>query len=123
MPKVLQKVTGYGHTDWELFRKAIRAAMLTQIEEAKEEEKEARQVREELRRLQEMCIATTKDLMAAFQRLIVNPPLNTPPKFQIALTQVPNSRNLSQRHNNTPMNGQNLYQQNKPPAEQFADVT
>ena len=41
MPKVLQKVTGLGHTDWMTFCKAICMATLSQIDEAKEEEREA----------------------------------------------------------------------------------
>jgi hypothetical protein len=41
MPKVLQKVTGSGHTDWASFCSTICKATLAQIEEVKEEEKEA----------------------------------------------------------------------------------
>jgi hypothetical protein len=37
MPKVLQKVTGTGHTDWVLFCTAVHMVTLTQIKEAKEE--------------------------------------------------------------------------------------
>ena len=44
MPKVLQKVTGLGHTDWMTFCKAICTATLSQINEVKEEEREVRHI-------------------------------------------------------------------------------
>ncbi|KAF8229649.1 hypothetical protein L208DRAFT_1285640, partial [Tricholoma matsutake] len=33
MPRILQKVTGSGHTDWAMFCKAVRTATLSQIDE------------------------------------------------------------------------------------------
>ena len=41
MPKVLQKVTGLGHNNWMTFCKVIHTATLSQINEVKEEEREA----------------------------------------------------------------------------------
>ena len=54
MPKALQKVTRSSHTDWTSFCTSIRTATLSQIDEAKEEEKEARNLQEEVRKLQEL---------------------------------------------------------------------
>jgi hypothetical protein len=67
MPKVLQKVTGSGHTDWASFCSTIRKATLTQIEEAKEEEKEAQDLREQVRKLQELRNMSTRDITNTFQ--------------------------------------------------------
>jgi len=54
MPKALQKVIGSGHTTWSLFCSAIHTATVTQIAEAKEEEKEAQDLKEQVRKLQEL---------------------------------------------------------------------
>jgi hypothetical protein len=78
MPKVLQKVTRTGHTDWALFCKAVCMVTLMQIEEAKEEEKEARDLCEQVRKLQELHSMLTKDVTNAFQRLTVNTPTSLP---------------------------------------------
>jgi hypothetical protein len=53
MPRVLQKVTGAGHTNWASFCSAVRMATLTQINEAKEEEKQTRDLLEKVRKLEE----------------------------------------------------------------------
>jgi hypothetical protein len=88
MPKVLQKVTGTGYMDWVSFCKAICTVTLTQIEEAKEEEKEAQDLHEQVRKLQELCSASTKDTMNTFQRLTVNTPTSLP-HFPTLQTQQP----------------------------------
>jgi hypothetical protein len=55
MPKVLLKVTGSGHTNWATFCTAVRMATLAQIIEAKQEEEEACDLKEQVRKLQELC--------------------------------------------------------------------
>jgi hypothetical protein len=67
MPKVLQKVTGSRHTNWVSFCSAISKATLAQIEEEKEEEKEAQDLREQVRKLQELCNTSTWDITKTFQ--------------------------------------------------------
>ena len=67
MPKVLQKVTGSGHTTWAMFCSAIQIATLTQITEAKEEEREARDLQEQVKRLQELHEASAQDVTNALQ--------------------------------------------------------
>jgi hypothetical protein len=91
MPKVLQKVTGTGHMDWASFCKAIRMVTLTQIEEAKEEEKEARDLCEQVRKLQELCSASTKDTTNVFQELTMNTPTSLP-HFPTLQTQQPSTQ-------------------------------
>jgi hypothetical protein len=67
MPKVLQNITGSGYTTWASFCNAIHMATPAQIEDAKEEEKEARDLKEEVKRLQELRNIPARDLTNAFQ--------------------------------------------------------
>lgn len=131
MPKVLQKVTGSGHTDWVSFCGAIRTATLAQIEEAKEEEKEAQNLREQVRKLQELRNTSTRDITNALQRLTVNTP--TPvPRFPTLRTQPPHTQNPhhppAQTFNQYPARAayqapnQMPYRQNRPPAARMEDV-
>jgi hypothetical protein len=131
MPKVLQKVTGSGHTNWTSFCSAVRAATLAQIEEAKEEEKEARNLREQVRKLEELRNTSTRDITNAFQRLTVNTP--TPiPRFPTLRTQPPNTQNpnqpITQTFNQAPAHAgyqvpnQTAFRQNRPPATRMEDV-
>jgi hypothetical protein len=69
MPKVLQKVTQPTHTDWASFCKAIRTVMLTQINEAKEEEQEARNLRQEVKDLHDIYNTLKKDITNTLIRL------------------------------------------------------
>jgi hypothetical protein len=79
MPKILQKVLGLGHADWPLFCRAVCTATLSQINEAWEEETEARWVREGLRKLQDAhSNAMTRDLNSSFQRFAISTPSPTP---------------------------------------------
>jgi hypothetical protein len=78
MPKILQKIMGSGHTDWASFCKAVRTATLSQIDEAREEEREAHQVCEELKKLQDACNVTTRDLTNSFQRFTIGTTYPTP---------------------------------------------
>jgi hypothetical protein len=73
MPKTLQKVTGLGHTDWASFCRAVHTATLTQIDEAKEEEREAQNLWDDMKRLQELCNTSTRDIMNTFQWLTMGP--------------------------------------------------
>lgn len=133
MPRILQKVTGSGHTDWALFCKAVRTATLSQIDEAREEEREARRVREELKKLQDARSATTRDLTSSFQRFTIGTPSPTP-RFPTLRNQTPQTQ---QNRSTTPMfnannpfanatspNTQNQppYRQNRLPTERMADV-
>jgi hypothetical protein len=86
MPKALQKVTGTGHTTWTAFCNAIRTATLTQIEEAKEEEKEAKHICNELKRLQELKDMPMKNLANAFQRATISS-TNAPPRYYMPRNQ------------------------------------
>jgi hypothetical protein len=90
MPKVLQKITGSGHATWASFCNAIRTATPAQIEDAKEEEKEARDLKEEVKRLQELRNTPARDLANAFQRLTMSPS-NPTPRFATPWNQ-PHSR-------------------------------
>lgn len=139
MPKVLQKVTGSGHTTWATFCSAVRTATLTQIAEAKEEEKEARDLREQVKRLQELREASARDVTNALQRLTVN---NTPfptPRFPTLRTQPPAPQNYPPTqplnvNNQQPARGgyqppgayhapnQPANRQNRTPAERMDDV-
>jgi hypothetical protein len=92
MPKVLQKVTGSGHTTWASFCSAVRAATVTQIAKAKEEEKEARDLQEQVRRLQELRETSAWDVTNALQWLTINTP-SPIPHFPILRTQPPNAPN------------------------------
>jgi hypothetical protein len=67
MPRVLQKVTGSGHTSWAVFCSAVHTATLAQITEVKEEEKEARDLREQVKKLQELWDTSTRDIMNMLQ--------------------------------------------------------
>jgi hypothetical protein len=78
MPRVLQKVTGSGHTSWAAFCSTVHTATLAQIAEAKEEEKEAWDLREQVKKLQELCDTSTRDITNALQQLAVNTPSPTP---------------------------------------------
>jgi archaellum component FlaC len=53
-------------------------ATLSQTKEAKEEEKEARDLCEQVRKLQELCSTSMKDITNTFQRLMVNTPTFLP---------------------------------------------
>jgi hypothetical protein len=94
----LQKVTGTGHTDWTAFCKAVCTATLTQIDEAKEEEKEARDLREQVRKLQELRDTSTRNVTNALQRLTVNtptpPPLSYTPSTAAQLAEPPPHPNI-----------------------------
>ena len=92
MLKALQKVTGSGHTTWKSFCSTVRAATVTQIAEAKEEEKEARDLKEQVRKLQELREASAQDITNALQRLTVNTPSPTP-RFPTLRTQPPSAPN------------------------------
>jgi hypothetical protein len=93
MPRVLQKVTRSGHTTWAAFCSAVCTATLTQIAEAKEE-KEAWDLREQVKKLQELCDTSTRDIMNVLQWLTVNTPSPTP-HFPTSQTQPPNAPNYS----------------------------
>jgi hypothetical protein len=67
MPRVLQKVTRSGHTSWAAICSAVRTATLTQIAEVKEEEKEAWDLREQVKKLQELHDMSTRDIMNTLQ--------------------------------------------------------
>jgi hypothetical protein len=126
MPKILQKVTGSGHTDWASFCKAVRTATLSQIDEAREEEREARHVREELKKLQDARNTTTRDLTNSFQRFAIGTPSPTP-RFPILRNQTPQTQNHSPAptfNTNNPFATQNQppHRQNRPPAERMADI-
>jgi hypothetical protein len=132
MPKVLQKVTGLGHTSWTTFCSAVRTATLAQITEAKEEEKEARDLWEQVRRLQELRDMSARDVMNVLQRLTVN--TSTPiPRFPILRTQPRNAPNYPPAPAFNPNNqpparttyqapNQPAYRQNRTPAECMDDV-
>jgi hypothetical protein len=132
MPKVLQKVTGSGHTTWASFCSAVRAATVTQIAEAKEEEKEARDLREQVRRLQELRETSARDVTNALQRLTINTP-SPIPRFPILRTQPPNAPNYPpaptfNANNQPPAHAahqapnQPAHRQNRTPAERMNDV-
>jgi len=129
MPKALQKVTGSTHTDWTAFCKSIRTATLTQIDEAKEEEKEARNLREEVKKLQELRNASTRNITNAFQRFTMGPP-SPAPRFPTLRTQPHNAQTHTQPqtfHTNNQFAAraapnQPAYRQNRPPAERMEDV-
>jgi hypothetical protein len=67
MPRVLQKITRSGHTSWATFCSTICTTTLAQIAEAKEEEKEAWDLREQVKKLQELCDMSTRDIMNVLQ--------------------------------------------------------
>lgn len=128
MPKALQKVTGSGHTTWTAFCRAVRTATLSQIDEAKGEEKEARDLREQVKKLQELCNASTRDVTNAFQRLTVNTPSPTP-RFPILRTQQPTPHNYPpaqtfNANNQPPARAAHHApnRQHRPPAERMNDV-
>ncbi|KAF8218831.1 hypothetical protein L208DRAFT_1039146, partial [Tricholoma matsutake] len=133
MPRILQKVTGSGHTDWAMFCKAVRTATLSQIDEAQEEEREAQHVRKELKKLQDACSATTRDLTSSFQRFTIGTP-SPMPRFPTLQNQTPQTQqNCSPTPtfsvnnpfaNATSPNTQNQppYQQNRLPMEHMADI-
>jgi hypothetical protein len=132
MPKVLQKVTGSGHTTWKSFCSAVRAATVNQIAEAKEEEKETRDLKEQVRKLQELCEVSARDIMNALQRLTVNTPAPNP-RFPTLRTQPPSAPNypptptfnatnpLPARSTYQPPN-QPVHKQNRTPTERMNDV-
>ena len=78
MLRVLQKVTESGHTDWVSFCRAICTVTLAQIEEVKEEEKEAQNLKEQVRKLHNLCNMSTWDITNALHRLTMNMPAPTP---------------------------------------------
>ncbi|KAF8221453.1 hypothetical protein L208DRAFT_1327943 [Tricholoma matsutake] len=101
MPKVLQKVTGSGHTTWASFCNAVCAATVTQIAEAKEEEKEARELQEQVKKLQELC------------KTSVTPNYSPTPTL--------NANNQAPRTTYQTLN-QPTYQQNRTPAKRMNNV-
>ena len=132
MPKILQKITGSGHTDWASFCKVVRTVTLSQIDEAREEERKACWVREELKKLQDACNVMTRDLTNSFQRFTIG---TTPPMLRFPILQ--NQTLQPQNHSPAPsFSANNLfatptspntlnqppYRQNRPPAEHMADV-
>ena len=122
MPKILQKVTGSGHTDWASFCNAVRTATLTQIDEAKEEEKEARNLREEMKKLQELRNAPTRDLTNTFQRLTMGTSAPAP-RFPTPRTQPLTQTHNAYRQFANPTPPQPAYRPNRPPAVCMEDVT
>jgi hypothetical protein len=132
MSKILQKITGLGHANWASFCKAVHTATLSQIDEAKGEEREAQQVCEELKKLQDACNTMTRNLTTSFQWFAIGTPSPTP-RFPMLRNQNPTMQNHSPppafNTNNpfTNLSGPNTqnqtpHQQNRPPAEHMADV-
>jgi hypothetical protein len=138
MPRVLQKVTGAGHTTWTSFCSAVRTATLTQINEAKEEEKQTRDLQEKVRKLEEQRNTSARDVTNAFQRLTVNTAPPTP-RFPTLRTQPPAPQNYLptqpfNANNQQPARGgyqppgayqapnQPANRQNRTPAERMDDV-
>jgi hypothetical protein len=78
MPKVLFKVTGSGHMNWAMFCMAIHMATLTQIIGAKQEEEEAHDLKEQVRKLQELCEMSAQDITNALQWLTMSTPSPLP---------------------------------------------
>jgi hypothetical protein len=118
MPKSLQKVVGSGHKNWAAFCAAVRTATLTEIEEAKAEEKEAQSLRDEVKKLQGLQSASVKGITAAFQGLaITNPTHNA--KFPIPQARNPNTSNnfVAQTFPPTP-----AYGRDRPAAARMQDV-
>ena len=89
MPKVLRKVTEPTHTDWASFCKAIRTVTLTQINEAKEEEQEARNLHQEVKDLHDIYNTLKKDITNMFQRQVNSTP-STTTRFSPLQTQLAN---------------------------------
>jgi hypothetical protein len=132
MPKVLQKVMGSGHMTWVSFCSVAHAAMVTQITEAKEEEKEAQDLREQVRRLQDLRETSAWDIMNSLQQLTINTP-SPIPCFPILQMQPPNTPNYPPaptfNTNNQPSAhaahqapNQPAHRQNRTPAEHMNDV-
>jgi hypothetical protein len=78
MPKVLLKLTGSGHTNRATFCMAIHMATLAQIIKAKQEEEEACDLKEQVRKLQELCKMSTQDVTNALQWLTMSTPSPSP---------------------------------------------
>jgi hypothetical protein len=74
MPKVLLKVTDSGHTNWAMFCMAT----LAQIIEAKQEEEEACNLKEQVRKLQELHEMSAWDITNALQWLTMSTPSSSP---------------------------------------------
>jgi hypothetical protein len=122
MPKSLQKVVGSGHKDWASFCRAIRTATLTEIEEAKTEEKEAQSLRDEVKKLQSLQSAAAKSITTAFQGLALNNPAPNV-KFPALQTRQGNASNpFIPRAPSTTQNAP-AYGRDRTPAARMEDVT
>jgi hypothetical protein len=77
MPKVLRKVIGMGHTTWPTFCAAVRDTSLAEIEDAKEQENEQKQIQEDLKKVQEQTM-WMKALENTFQHANLGPAAPTP---------------------------------------------
>jgi hypothetical protein len=132
MPKVLQKITGSGHSNWASFCSAVRAATVTQITEAKEEEEEARNLRKQVKRLQELRDASARDVTNALQRFTMTTPPPVP-RFPTLRNQPLNATNYPSTpafNTNNQNPARNTYlapnqpttRQNRTPAERMNDV-
>ena len=121
MPKSLQKVVGSGHRDWPSFCKAVRTATLTEIEEAKKEEKEAQSLRDEVKKLQSLQSASAKGITAAFQGLAINSTTQNP-RFPAPQARPHNTNNpfLAQTLPSAP--NPPAYGRDRPPVARMEDV-
>jgi hypothetical protein len=110
MPRALRKVIGTTHTDWASFCRAIHTVTLLQINEAKEKEIEARDLRNMVKSLQDTCSTLTRDIASMFQRLTkhmpspslrFSPPQTQPVNMQIGHPSQPsNMNNRPKKHMN-----------------------
>jgi hypothetical protein len=122
MPKVLLKVTGSGHTNWATFCTAVRMATLTQIIEAKQEEEEACDLKEQVRKLQELREMSARDVTNALQWLTMSTP-SPSPCFPTPRTQPTNAMNNQPPACTTyQMPNQPAHRQNRNPAECMNNV-
>jgi hypothetical protein len=130
MPKVLRRVIGTGHTAWSAFCNAVRAVSLSEIEEARELENEQKQIREDVKKIQEQS-TPSKALGNAFQRASLGPPIPAPrfnpPKNFIANNQhipIPQatSNNPFATHTPQPRSVTASYQQTRPDIDRMTDV-
>jgi hypothetical protein len=121
MPKSLQKVIGSSHKDWGSFCKAVREASLTEIEEAKAEEKEAQSLRDEVKKLQNLQSASAKGFANAFQGLTIsNPTPNM--KFPNPQVRQPNLNTQLTAHTSPQTPNPPAYRRDRPPAARMEDV-
>jgi hypothetical protein len=119
MPKSLQKVVGSGHRNWTSFCKAVRTATLTEIEEAKTEEKEAQSLRDEVKKLQ--SLQTTKSITAAFQGLGINNMAQNA-RFPGPQARQTSTNNIFATQTAPTVPNQPAYGRDRPPAARMEDV-